>query len=197
MVCAGSLDSAVLSQRAVGLDLSRESAPDATTLLKFRRLLEENKLTERIFAAINTLLAVKGLMLKEGIIVDATIIAAPFSTKNQSGERDPQMHQTKKGNRWHFGMKAHIGVDAESGMTPTRVTTPATTNDVTQAHALLHGPETVAFGDAGYQGVEKRGENLDGSVEWEVAMRPDKRKALPNTPIGRLKEQVEKLKASV
>ena len=181
----------------VGIDLSRESAPDATTLLKFRRLLEENTLTERIFAAINTLLAVKGLMLREGTVVDATIIAAPSSTKNQSGERDPEMHQTKKGTQWHFGMKAHIGVDAESGITHTLVTTPANTNDVTQAHALLHGEERVAFGDAGYQGVEKREENLNSKVEWEVALRPGKRKALPKTPIGRLKEQIEQLKASV
>lgn len=181
----------------VGIDLSRESAPDATTLLKFRRLLEEHKLTERIFAAINTLLAVKGLMLREGTVVDATIIAAPSSTKNQSGERDPEMHQTKKGNQWHFGMKAHIGVDAETGITHTLVTTPANTNDVTQAHALLHGDERVAFGDAGYQGVEKREENLNTEVEWEVAMRPGKRKALPKTAIGRLKDKIEQLKASV
>lgn len=181
----------------VGIDLSRESAPDATTLLKFRRLLEDNQLTERIFAAINTLLAVKGLILKEGTVVDATIIAAPSSTKNQGGERDPEMHQTKKGNQWHFGMKAHIGVDAESGITHTLVTTPANAADVTQAHALLHGEETVAFGDAGYQGVEKREENLNTSVEWEVAMRPGKRKALPKTAMGKLQEQIEQLKASV
>lgn len=181
----------------VGIDLSRESAPDATTLLKFRRLLETHHLTERIFAAINTLLAVKGLILKEGTVVDATIIAAPSSTKNQSGERDPEMHQTKKGNQWHFGMKAHIGVDAETGITHTLVTTPANTNDVTQAHALLHGEEKVAFGDAGYQGVEKREENRNGEVQWEVAMRPGKRKALPKTTIGRLTDKIEQLKASV
>ena len=181
----------------VGIDLSRESAPDATTLLKFRRLLEEHKLTQRIFAAINTLLAVKGLILKEGTVVDATIIAAPSSTKNQDGERDPEMHQTKKGNQWHFGMKAHIGVDAESGITHSLVTTPANTADVTQAHALLHGDETVVFGDAGYQGVEKREENQGTGVEWEVALRPGKRKALPKTSIGRLKDKIEQLKASV
>ncbi len=181
----------------VGIDLSRESAPDATTLLKFRRLLETHHLTERIFAAINTLLAVKGLILKEGTVVDATIIAAPSSTKNQSGERDPEMHQTKKGNQWHFGMKAHIGVDAETGITHTLVTTPANTNDVTQAHALLHGEEKVAFGDAGYQGVEKREENRNGEVQWKVAMRPGKRKTLPKTTIGRLMDKIEQLKASV
>ncbi len=181
----------------VGIDLSRESAPDATTLLKFRRLLEEHKLTERIFAAINTLLAVKGLILKEGTVVDATIIAAPSSTKNQNGGRDPEMRQTKKGNQWHFGMKAHIGVDAESGLTHTLVTTPANIADITQAQQLLHGEETVAFGDAGYQGVDKQEENQGSEVTWEVTMRPGKRKALPNTAIGRLKEQVEQLKASV
>ncbi len=115
----------------VGIDLSRETAPDATTLLKFRRLLEQHKLTERVFTAINAHLILKGLMLKEGTVVDATIIAAPSSTKNQDGERDPEMHQTQKGNQWHFGMKVHIGVDADSGITHTLVTTPANTNDVT------------------------------------------------------------------
>jgi IS5 family transposase len=181
----------------VGIDLSRESAPDATTLLKFRRLLEVHQLTERIFAAINTLLAVKGLILKEGTVVDATIIAAPSSTKNQSGERDPEMHQTKKGNQWHFGMKAHIGVDAGSGITHTLVTTPANAADVTQAHALLHGEEQLAFGDAGYQGVEKREENRGTTVTWHVALRPGKRRALPDTELGRLDEQIEQAKASV
>ena len=182
----------------VGIDLNREAAPDATTLLKFRRLLEQHKRTERVFTAINAHLILKGQMLKEGTIVDATIIAAPSSTKNQDGERDPEMHQTKKGNQRRFGMKAHIGVDAESGITHTLVTTPANTNDVTQAHALLHGEEKIAFGDAGgYQGVEKREENLDRRVQREVALRPGKRKTLPNTAIGRLKEKVEKLKASV
>ncbi len=181
----------------VGIDLSRESAPDATTLLRFRRLLEEHKLTERIFAAINTLLAVKGLILKEGTVVDATIIAAPSSTKNQSGERDPEMHQTKKGNQWHFGMKAHIGVDAGSGITHTLMTTPANAADVTQAHALLHGEEQLAFGDAGYQGVEKREEDLHTAVPWHVALRPRKRRALPDTELGRLDEAIEQAKASV
>jgi IS5 family transposase len=181
----------------VGIDLCREAAPDATTLLKFRRLLEKHKLTERIFSAINAHLAEKGQMLREGTIVDATIIAAPSSTKNQKGERDPEMHQTKKGNQWHFGMKAHIGADAESGIVHALVTTPANTNDVTQAHALLHGKEQSAFGDAGYQGVEKREENRGSSVRWHVAMRPGKRRALPDTELGRLDEQIEKLKARV
>lgn len=181
----------------IGIDLNRETAPDATTLLKFRRLLEENNLTERIFTAINTVLAAKGLLLKEGTVVDATIIEAPSSTKNKDGTRDPEMHQTKKGNQWHFGMKAHIGVDADSGLTHTLVTTAANVSDITQAHALLHGDETTAFGDAGYQGVEKRQENEKSAVAWHVALRPGKRRTLPDTKTGRLREQLEKLKASV
>ncbi len=181
----------------IGIDLAREAAPDATTLLKFRRLLEEHKLTERIFATINEHLAVKGLMLKEGTVVDATIIAAPSSTKNQSEGRDPEMHQTKKGNQWYFGMKAHIGVDAKSGLVHTVVTTPANVNDVTQASQLLHGEEKYVFGDAGYQGVEKREENKDSTVTWFVAMRPSKRKALPDDELGRMDEMIEKIKAKV
>lgn len=181
----------------VGIDLGRDSAPDATTLLKFRRLLEEHRLTERIFSAINALLAEKGLILKEGTVVDATIIAAPSSTKNREGTRDPEMHQTKKGNQWHFGMKAHIGVDADTGVIHTLVTTAANTADVTQAHRLLQGEEKVVFGDAGYQGVEKRDENRNTAVQWEVALRPGKRKALPNTPWGRFTEQLEQFKASI
>lgn len=181
----------------VGVDLGRESAPDATTLLKFRHLLEEHQLTERIFAAINAHLATKGLLLREGTVVDATIIAAPSSTKNQSEGRDPEMHQTKKGNEWHFGMKAHIGVDMQSGLVHTLVTTAANVNDVTQAHQLLHGKETLAFGDAGYQGVEKREENQGSTVKWLVALRPGKRKALPDTELGRMDEQIEKLKAKI
>ncbi len=181
----------------VGIDLSRETAPDATTLLKFRRLLETHQLTERIFAAINVHLTAKGLMLREGTVVDATIIAAPSSTKNQDGKRDPEMHHTKKGNQWHFGMKAHIGVDAEPGITHTLVTSATNTHDVTQAHALLHGEEQIAFGNAGYQGVDKREEHLNHAVRWEVAMRPGKRKALLNTTLDRLKEKIEQLKAGI
>ncbi len=184
-------------RRFVGVDLARESAPDATTLLKFRRLLEEKDLTSSIFTAINAHLAERGLMLRQGTIVDATLIAAPSSTKNQGGERDPEMHQTKKGNQWYFGMKAHIGVDAESGLTHTVVGTAANVNDVTQAQALLHGEETDVFGDAGYQGVEKRKENLEVPVTWHVAMKPSQRKALPKTPLGELREWIEQAKASL
>ena len=181
----------------VGIDLGRDAAPDATTLLKFRHLLEANGLTRQIFDTINGHLAEKGLMMREGTIVDATLIAAPPSTKNKDGKRDPEMHQSKKGNDWHFGMKAHVGVDAASGLVHTVIGTAGNVADVTQAHALLHGGETVALGDAGYQGVEKRSENIGKSVTWHVAMKRSKRKALPNNKLGRLTEKLEHLKASV
>ena len=184
-------------RRFVGIDLSRESAPDATTLLKFRRLLETHQLTESIFNAINAHLAKKGLLLREGTIVDATLIAAPPSTKNREGKRDEEMHQTKKGRQWYFGMKAHIGVDAQSGLVHTLIGTAAHVSDVTQAQALLHGDETEAFGDAGYQGVEKRDENLECPVTWHIALRPSKRKALKDTPQGKLVEWIEHTKASI
>jgi IS5 family transposase len=181
----------------VGIDLNRESAPDATTLLKFRRLLENNELTRKIFETINGHLAAKGLMMREGTIVDATLIAASPSTKNKDKKRDPEMHQSKKGNDWHFGLKAHIGVDAASGLVHTVIGTAGNVSDVTQAHALLHGDEIAALGDAGYQGVEKRAENLGKAVTWHVAMKRSKRKALPTNKLGRAMEKLEHLKASV
>jgi IS5 family transposase len=181
----------------VGIDLSREAAPDTTTLLKFRRLLEQHDLTRRIFEAITAHLAERGLLMREGTIVDATLIAAPPSTKNRNKARDPDMHQSKKGNQWYFGMKAHIGVDAESGLVHTVVGTSGNVSDVSQTHALLHGEETLVFGDAGYQGVGKREENRDTPVSWNVAMKRSQRKALPDDELGQLREKAEKLKASI
>ena len=180
----------------VGIDLSRESVPDATTLLKFRRLLQDNDLTRTLFDEINAHLTEQGLLMRAGTIVDATIIAAPSSTKNEGKTRDPDMHQTKKGNQWFFGMKAHIGVDAESGIVHSVVATAANVGDITQAGALLHGEEKVAFGDAGYRGVDKR-EEAQGP-RWHVAMQPGKRRKLDLTrKWARLLEQAEQLKASV
>src|SRR6516165_52691 len=155
-----------------------EAIPDETTILNFRHLLEANELANDILEAVDRHLARKGLLLKRGSIVDATIIAAPSSTKNAEGERDPEMHQTKKGNQWHFGMKAHIGVDADSGLVHTVVGTAANVSDVTQAGRLVHGEEADVFADAGYQGVAKRKENRDSRARWHVAMRPGKRRAL-------------------
>ena len=179
----------------VGIDLSRESVPDATTLLKFRRLLEAGELTKAMFEEINAHLQQQGLLMRAGTIVDATIIAAPSSTKNSSGKRDPEMHQAKKGNQWHFGMKAHIAVDAESGVVHTVVSTAANVSDVTQAGALLHGQETDAFGDAGYRGVAKR-EEAQGP-QWHIAMQPGKRKLLSDSALGQMIEKVEQIKASI
>ena len=176
---------------------SDEGTGDATTLLKFRHLLEAHHLTESIFDAINAHLAERGLFLREGTIVDATLISAPPSTKNKERARDSEMHQTKKGKQWHFGMKVHIGVDAQSGLVHTLIGTAANVHDVTQAQALLHGDETDVFGDAGYLGVEKREENLELPVTWHIAMRPSKRKALPKTTVGELMEKLEHTKASI
>jgi IS5 family transposase len=164
--------------------------------MNFRHLLEANGLTKVIFDSINAHLEEQGLLLRQGSIVDATIISAPSSTKNQDKKRDPEMHQTRKGNQWFHGMKAHIGVDAQTGVAHTLVTTPANVNDVTQAHDLLHGKERVAFGDAGYQGVEKRPEQKN-KITWYVAMRPGKRRALPDTELGRIDDEIERVKASI
>ena len=169
--------------------------PDRVSILRFRHLLEQHEISPRILQVINDKLAAHGLLLKTGTVVDATLIAAPSSTKNKDGERDPEMHQTKKGQQWHFGMKAHIGVDADSGLVHTVIGTAANVNDVTQGHALLHGEEAVVFADAGYQGADKRPEAT--GVDWQVAMRPGKRAAQKNRPWGELTEKIEKIKASV
>ena len=184
-----------LYRRFVGLE-GAARMPDETTILRFRHLLEKHELAPQVLGTINAGLAQHGLMLRTGTVVDATIIAAPSSTKNKTGERDPEMHQTKKGKQWHFGMKAHIGVDAESGLVHTVIGTAANVNDVTQAGALLHGQETAAFGDAGYRGVDKRPE-AQGPT-WFVAMQPGKRKALDTTrKWARLLEKAEQIKAGV
>ena len=150
--------------------------PDESTILRFRHRLEKHKLADGILATVNELLSSQGLMLKEGSAVDATLIAAPSSTKNKQGKRDPEMHSSKKGNQWHFGMKAHIGVDAAYGLVHTVRGTAGHVADVTEGNSLLHGEETVVFADAGYQGADKR-LDANSSVRWQVAMRPGKRKS--------------------
>ena len=180
-------------RRFVGLRLSGP-LPDETTILNFRHLLEKHALGEGLFEEINAHLTSLGHRLKTGTIVDASIISAPSSTKNRTGERDPEMHQTKKGNQWYFGMKAHIGVDAQSGLAHSLQTTPANTSDVATAHALLHGGEERVWGDAGYQGAGKREENRDAALDWEVAMKAGKRRQLDKSGP---QEQAEKRKASV
>ena len=179
-----------------GLEGAMRRLPDESTILRFRHLLEKHNLGDAILATVNAILQRQGMLLKTGTVVDATLIAAPSSTKNSSGERDPEMHQTKKGNQWYFGMKAHIGTDAESGLVHTVIGTAANVNDVTQGHGLLHGGEDVVFADAGYQGAMNRPEAT--GVTWHVAMRPGKRRALDmKSKSNRLREEAEKLKASV
>jgi transposase, IS5 family len=170
--------------------------PDETTILRFRHLLERHDLAPDMLRLVNDILGAKGLLLRTGTVVDATLIAAPSSTKNADGQRDPEMKQTKKGNNWYFGMKAHIGVDAQSGLVHTVAGTAANVNDLNMAGALLHGEEEVAFGDAGYQGVHKRPE-AQGPA-WHVVMRRGLRRKLnPFIESDFVAERVEKMKASI
>ena len=193
------LEDAIHDSRAMRAFIGGDVVPDATTLLGFRHLLEAHGLTKQIFGQVNALLTERGVLLREGTIVDATIIAAPASTKNQARERDPEMHQTKKGNAWHFGMKAHIGVDLGSGLVHTVVGTAANVSDVSQAHLLVHGEEKMRLGDAGYQGVEKRSEMIArfGHLPWMVAAKRGKIKAMAEGKIKELTLAVEKTKAQM
>ena len=144
-----------LFREFVGLSWG-SATPDESTILRFRHLLEKHKLAEQILKIVTDLLESKKLLLRTGTIVDATLIAAPSSTKNSTQSRDPEMHQTKKGNQWYFGMKAHIGVDADSGLVHTVRGTSANVSDVVESNSLLHGKEVDGYGDAGYQGADKR-----------------------------------------
>jgi IS5 family transposase len=179
-----------------GIDLSVEAVPDATTLLKFRHLLEKHQLTAALLEEVNAHLGERHLLMREGTLIDATIIAAPPSTKNAQKERDPEMHQTKKGNAWHFGMKAHVGTDLQ-GVVHTVIGTAANVADITCAHQLLHGQEKSASLDAGYTGVEKRPEVQLAKVEWHVAAKRSKVRALPEGPLKALTQELEKLKAQI
>lgn len=180
-------------RRFAGLRLSGP-IPDESTILHFRHLLERNQLGQGLFEAIKECLREQGMALKEGTIVDATIIQAPSSTKNREGQRDPEMRQVKKGKQYYFGMKLHVGVDAATGMVHSLVTTAANAHDVTQAGKLLHGKERRVWGDAGYTGVGKREENRGLDVEWLVALKPGKRRLLER---GSPEDLAEKGKASV
>ena len=171
--------------------------PDESTILRFRHRLEKHKLADAMLDEINELLGQRGLMLKVGTIVDATLIAAPSSTKNKGKERDPAMHSSKKGEQRYFGMKAHIGADAESGLVHTVRGTAGNVHDVVEGNSLLHGQEQVAFGDAGYQGIDKC-PDANPEVTWHVAMRPGKRRVLDkNNAADALTDAAEKLKAGV
>jgi len=184
-------------RRFVGLKITGP-IPDESTILKFRHLLESHDLGTKLFEVINQHLADQGLILREGTIVDASIIAAPPSTKNRTGTRDPEMHQAKKGKAWHFGMKMHIGVDDELGLTHSLSTSAANVSDVTQAAELLHGDERRVCGDSGYQGIDKRLEHRDREVEWHIAMRPGKRAVLaPGSRAARTERKKASIRAKV
>ena len=160
-----------------GIDFLKEDVPDETTLCKFRHLLEEHGLNKLFFEAINRVMVKTGHIMKGGTIVDATIISAPSSTKNAEKQRDPEMHQTKKGNEWKFGMKCHIGVDAGSGYVHSMEVTAANVHDITVASKLIREDDNVIYGDSGYQGLGKRPEIVNdphlSTVEYRINHRPN------------------------
>ena len=179
-----------------GIVLNRDPIPDATRVLHFRHWLERHDLTQGLFEAVNAMLEERGLLMRQGTIVDATIIAAPSSTKNKQPSRDPEMPQTKKGNQWYFGMKAHIGVDVASGLVHTVTGTAANKADITQTAKLRHGQEEDVFGDAGYTGADKRPELADRDVSWTIAIKRSIIKALPQA-LRELAEPVERALSQV
>ena len=183
-------------RRFMRLDFSVSQVPDATTLLHFRHLVEEHHLGQAMFAALNRLFEANGLIMRGGSVVDATIIAAPSSTKNAERIRDREMHQTRKGQQWYFGMKAHIGVDAGTGYVHTVTGTAANTADVDETTKLVRGDDHVVYADAGYTGIGKRAEVVGdehlAGVEWRVAARHGVVKTMPVHD-----QQIESRKASI
>lgn len=187
----------------MGIDLCKQSVPDATTLMGFRHLLEANNLAQAMLVEVNAMLIERGLLMSKGTLVDATLIAAPSSTKNLKHARDPEMHQTQKGNQWYFGLKARVGVDRESGLVHTLVTTAANVSDIIQTPALLHGQEEEVWLDAGYVGVQKR-EDMQSALaangqdlKWHITRR---RKTIEKMDEGwqkKLVQAYERLKAQV
>jgi len=178
-----------------------EQAPDATTLLKFRHLLERNNLCEKLFKDLNERLELNGCIMRGGTIVDATIIKAPSSTKNASGKRDSEMHQTKKGNEWHFGMKAHVGVDAGTGYVHSLTGTSANVHDITEASKLLRYDDDVAYGDSGYVGIEKREEiktdENKSKIDYRINRRPGTLRKGPTKLSNQIERHIESRKSSV
>ncbi|MGQ0468053.1 MAG: IS5 family transposase [Sporichthyaceae bacterium] len=169
-------------RRFVRLDFASEQVPDATTLLHFRHLMERHELGRKLFESQNEIFAERGWIMRGGSIVDATIVAAPSSTKNAAGARDPEMCQTKKGNQWYFGMKAHIGVDAGTGYVHSMSATAANVHDLDEVADLVREDDEVVYADAGYQGAEKRPEVAEdehrSKIRWRVAARKGKLKAM-------------------
>ena len=179
--------------RYAGIELISDRIHNET-ILTFRHLLEKHDLGERIFEPVKDRLRARCMTKKQGTIVDATLIAAPSSTKNKVGKRDPEIHQTKKGNQWYFGIKVYIGDDKDSGLINSFVTTAANVHDLTQAGEMLHSDEAVVYEDSGYQGIAKRPEMAGNSTEFRLAMRPGKRRAHPETPDGNVQDLIETAK---
>ncbi len=180
-------------QKFLGIDLLSDTVPDETTILNFRHLLEEHRLQEKFLEIVNVLLERKGYLMRKGTIVDATLIAAPSSTKNKEGKRDPEMHQTKKGNQWYFGMKGHIGVDADSGVVHSVAGTAANVHDRVMMHALLHGEEKVIFGDQGYAcDADKDACRKSGEIHWFVNDRGKR-----NHPLSHGQREKNRKKSSI
>jgi len=188
-------------RKFMGIDFMREQAPDATTLLKFRHLIEKSGLGKAFFEAINRCLEQCGHIMKGGTIVDATLISAPSSTKNASGSRDPEMHQTKKGNQWYFGMKCHIGVDAGTGYIHSIEATGANVHDIAEASKLIRPEDEVFYGDAGYLGLNKRPEITEDAhksqIDYRIAERPGKKRSMEHGPARYWYCHIEYQKASV
>jgi IS5 family transposase len=196
----GTMEDALYDSQAlrgfVGINLTVAGVPQETTLLNFRHWLERHELSQALFAEVSAMLEERGLLMRQGTIVDATIIAAPPSTKNKSKSRDPEMHQTRKGNQWYFGMKAHIGVDVASGLVHTVRGTAANKADINQMAAVLHGQESDIFADAGYTGADQRPEHEDRGVCGNIAIKRSIIKALPED-LRELAEPVERAPAQV
>lgn len=188
-------------RKFMGIDFMTEQVPDATTLLHFRHLMEEHKIGERLFKAILHVMDETGHIMHGGTIIDATIISAPSSTKNEAKERDPEMHQTKKGNVWHFGMKAHTAVDAGTGYVVGVTATAANAHDITEAHHLIREDDEVVYGDAGYLGIEKRPEVTESkhlsSIDYRINVRPGSLARKKDGKINKWDRQIEHDKSSV
>jgi IS5 family transposase len=183
------------------VNFGEEQVPDATTLLKFRHLLEKNNLCKKLFEDLSERLYANGCVMRGGSIIDATIIKAPSSTKNASGKRDPDMHQTKKGNEWHFGMKAHVGVDAGTGYVHTVTATAANAHDITEASKLIRDEDEVVYGDAGYLGIQKREEIETDSKKSKIDYRINRRPGVMRKDVTNISNQfdrkIESRKSSV
>lgn len=183
-------------KKFAGIDLLEENVPDAVTLLRFRHILDKNGLQKRIFKDLSKELAARNYLMKEGTVVDATIISAPNSTKNEEKERDPEMASTKKGNNWYFGCKAHIGVDKESGLVHTVEVTSANIHDSVPALQLLTGEEKEVYGDSAYLGIDKQ-ENAPENVKYNIVKRKSSTEKIENGLIRTFHKDREKKKSGI